>query len=781
VGEHRRIHDPDRLAALAESGLLDQPDVPGLDRLTKLAARLLEVPTALVTMVAHDRQVFASQIGIPPPWTGVRETPLTHSLCQFVVDDDQPLIIFDARDDVRVRENGMVHDLGVLAYAGMPIRVAGQTLGSFCAVDAKPREWSPPELAVLEDLAGAIASEIALIRAADDAQQKADTIRAILEVSHDAYVSIDSDGRVLEWNPAAEALFGWTRDEVTGADLADLIVPADLRPAHRAGLARVRDTNRSMLAGYRLELTALDRTGRTFPIEFSLQATDVHGQLRFHAFLHDISERRDVEEQLRRQAELIDAAPAAIVVRDTDGTVRSWNRGAEQMYGWPATAVVGRTIHTLLSTEFPAGREEVEKSLETTGTWDGELVHRRADGHPIVTLSRHALRPSPGGAGYEVIETDTDITDRRLAEGALAASERQFRIQFHQSTIGQAILLLDGRMGTVNDAYGQMLGYAPEELDGRSIDALTPPEYQADDARLRAGLFAGAYQSYERTKTLIHADGHLVDVRMGVRLVHDADGTPMHLIGVVADITAQVRAQRERDSAAAALTERNKQLGHINRELEQANLLKLDLMGMLSHDIGTPLASILGYSELLAAREVSFAPQLKKIMKAAHRIDQLRHDVLAMCSVDSGTISPERESVDLAPALREAVYAADMSVPIDCPPGIRVLVNPAHFQQILVNFLTNAAKYGGGATCIGVQPAGDRVAVAVRDEGGGVPVDVRDHLFARFTRAAGATASGHGLGLHIVASLAEANGSTVAHHDNVPHGSVFTLTLPASQ
>jgi PAS domain S-box-containing protein len=777
----RRIHDAARLGVLGDTGLLDRPRTPGLDRLTKLATQMLRVPTALVSLVDADRQVFASQLGLHEPWATAGETPLSHSFCQYVVDDDAPLVVSDARDDDRLRDNRAVDEIGVIAYAGMPIRVGGQTLGSFCAIDGKPREWSAPDLAVLEDLAAAVASEIALIRAADDAEQKADVIRAILDVSHDAYVSTDAYGRVLEWNPAAEALFGWSRAEVAGHDLADLIIPAELREAHRAGLVRVQATGRSEMAGRRIEVVALDRTGRSFPVELSLQATKVRDNLRFHAFLHDISARRDAEEELRRQAELIDAAPDAIIVRETDGTIRFWNRGAEQMYGWPAHAAVGRNIHLLLGTQFPKGLTEVEQSLATSGHWHGEVTHRRSDGNTVVVLSQLVVRPAPGGSGYEVIETNTDISERRQAEEALGASERQFRIQFRQSTIGQSILGLDGRLRVVNEAYAEMLGRTTEELAGLHIDEVTAPEDRAEDTRLRAGLFAADFESYVRTKRLVHADGSLVDVRIGIRLVRDADGEPAHLLGVIENITEQVRAQRERDAAHEALVERNDQLADSNRQLEDANLLKLDLMGMLSHDIGTPLASILGYSELLAARDDTGAPQLRKIMKAAQQIDRLRQDVLSMCSVDSGSITTERTPVELAPALREAVEAADMSVPVDCPPGLRVLVNPAHLQQIIVNFLTNAAKYGGGATAVDVRTAGTRVAIAVRDEGAGVPPDVRDQLFERFTRAGNTTAAGHGLGLHIVASLAEANGGSVAHHDNVPRGSVFTLVLPVPE
>ncbi|GAA2891699.1 hypothetical protein Acy02nite_14730 [Actinoplanes cyaneus] len=769
----RLVDRPERVAAVRATGLLDAGEPPGLRRLTRLAARLLGTPTALVSLVLDDRQVFASQIGLPQPWAERGQTPLSHSFCQHVVDADQPLVVTNAREHPLVRDNLAIDEIGVVAYAGMPVRVGGQTLGSFCAIDSTPREWSENDLAVLNDLAAAVASEIELVRVAQHAEETSAVVRRILEVSQDAYVSIDADGLVQEWNPAAERLFGWQRDEAVGADLSKLIVPDEHRDAHRRGLDRVRETGRSVLAGKRLELPAIDRDGRTFPVEFTLQATNMTGgRPVFHAFLHDISDRRAAEAQLRRQAELIDAAPAAIIVRDPDGTIRFWNQGAEQMYGWPAGAAVGRNIHRLLSARFPTHLPELERSLRETGAWAGELEHRRSDGRTVVVLSRHVSRPAANGAEHEIIETNTDITARRRAEEAREESERRFRVQFHQSTIGQVIVGLDGNILHVNDAYARMVGRSPADLAGYGVFLLTHPDDRPGDTEALAGLFAEEGDSYERVKRLVHADGHTIDVHTGVRLIRDADGRPLHLIGIVQDITEQVRAQRERDAAQTVLAERNEQL-------LRANQLKLDLMGMLSHDIGTPLTAIMGFGEMLgdAGLPPDLANLTSRIITAGRRIDELRHNVLAMCQLDAGELSAVRQPVPLAPALRDAADAADTVVPISCPDDVTVLVNPAHLRQIIVNFLTNARKYGGGATAVTVTADDGPVRISVHDEGSGVPEEMRTRLFERYTRASESAAEGHGLGLHIVASLAEANSGRVSYQPGTPTGSVFTLHL----
>jgi serine phosphatase RsbU (regulator of sigma subunit) len=133
------------------------------ERFVRLVRRQLGVPTALVSLVGPDEQVFPGAAGLPEPWQSTRRTPLTHSFCKHVVASAQPLVIEDARLDALVRDNRAVAELGVVAYAGMPLLdVDGQVIGSLCAIDRRPRQWTDDDLAVLVDLAAACSSELQL-------------------------------------------------------------------------------------------------------------------------------------------------------------------------------------------------------------------------------------------------------------------------------------------------------------------------------------------------------------------------------------------------------------------------------------------------------------------------------------------------------------------------------------------------------------------------------------------------------------------------------------------
>jgi diguanylate cyclase (GGDEF)-like protein len=159
------ITDEARLAALGELGVMDSAPGEDFDRFTSLVAELLDAPVSLVTLIDRDRQVFTSARGLTGAWAQVRETPLSHSLCQYAVATEKPFVVIDAHRDPRVFDNLAVRDLSVVAYAGVPLVLAdGHAVGALCAIDHVPRAWSERDLRVLADLAAAVAAQLGLRR-----------------------------------------------------------------------------------------------------------------------------------------------------------------------------------------------------------------------------------------------------------------------------------------------------------------------------------------------------------------------------------------------------------------------------------------------------------------------------------------------------------------------------------------------------------------------------------------------------------------------------------------
>jgi signal transduction histidine kinase/CheY-like chemotaxis protein/GAF domain-containing protein len=153
--------ESERLAALHESGLLDSEPEEVFDRLTREIVARLKVPMALISLVDDQRQFFKSAVGLDACLAEARGTPLSHSFCQYVVAAAEPLVVADARQHPIVQNNLAIPDLGVIAYAGVPIRTGdGFVLGSLCAIDNKPREWSENDLRLLHKLAGEAEREI---------------------------------------------------------------------------------------------------------------------------------------------------------------------------------------------------------------------------------------------------------------------------------------------------------------------------------------------------------------------------------------------------------------------------------------------------------------------------------------------------------------------------------------------------------------------------------------------------------------------------------------------
>lgn len=152
-----------RLEALYQTELMDSGPEERFDRLTRLVAAALSVPVALVSLVDNKRQFFKSTFGLPEPWKTERETPLTHSFCQHVVARAAPLVIEDATLDPLVRGNLAISELNVRAYLGIPLLTGdGHVLGSLCAIDSQPRQWTMREQEILTDFGKLVEEQISL-------------------------------------------------------------------------------------------------------------------------------------------------------------------------------------------------------------------------------------------------------------------------------------------------------------------------------------------------------------------------------------------------------------------------------------------------------------------------------------------------------------------------------------------------------------------------------------------------------------------------------------------
>jgi serine phosphatase RsbU (regulator of sigma subunit) len=241
------LSSPARLVALRKAGLSSEAD-QGMERFARLVAGRLLVPVALVSLIEADRQVFPGMVGLAEPWATRRQTPLSHSIGQHVAATGHPLVLADARQDERTCASLAIGDLGVVAYAGMPLTDSdGHVLGSLCAIDTEVREWSAQELADLADLTAACCTELRLRIAtgvarqaqhqAEVAQQLAETAQNQAEAAQNAAERSDGQARAY----AGQARLALERSE--------LMLQAAEDMADTASLTDVREKLRDLVSG----------------------------------------------------------------------------------------------------------------------------------------------------------------------------------------------------------------------------------------------------------------------------------------------------------------------------------------------------------------------------------------------------------------------------------------------------------------------------------------------------------------------------------------------------
>ena len=193
------LNDAARIRALKVTEVLDADPEEFFDRQTRILQRILDVPTALVSIVDTDRQFFLSAQGLGQPWCELRQTPLGYSFCQYVVARQKPLIVEDARDLEFLKDNLGFTELNVIAYAGFPITISDEGyLGSVCVVDQQPRKWSPLELELIEDIADLVSKELVLRLELKTSQQMQRTLNHAIDEIREANLALTSANQRLE-------------------------------------------------------------------------------------------------------------------------------------------------------------------------------------------------------------------------------------------------------------------------------------------------------------------------------------------------------------------------------------------------------------------------------------------------------------------------------------------------------------------------------------------------------------------------------------------------------
>ncbi|MBG6215609.1 diguanylate cyclase (GGDEF)-like protein/PAS domain S-box-containing protein [Arthrobacter sp. CAN_A6] len=279
----------------------------------------------------------------------------------------------------------------------------------------------------------------------------------LIDTAADGFVGMDAFGVVTDWNRAAEELFGYTKDEAIGRTVSELIMREQDRAAHEVGLRRFVATGQARLVGRPVQVTARHRLGREFPIDLTIWAQDDPDGVSLYAFLRDVSERAAAAELSAQLAAIVTASSDAIFSTELDGTVRTWNPGAERIYGYAAGDMIGRSFVRLVPTDLSAEFEYILAEVSAGRQIEQlETVRLRADGVTVeMSLTVSPVRDEAGTV-LRLAYVGRDITaaktaDRRLREtkDALArqASEMEHRA-FHDPLTGIAnrALLMD-RLG----------------------------------------------------------------------------------------------------------------------------------------------------------------------------------------------------------------------------------------------------------------------------------------------------------------------------------------------
>jgi PAS domain S-box-containing protein len=603
-------------------------------------------------------------------------------------------------------------------------------------------------------------------------------INQILSSITDLFYSLDRQWRFVDVNKRVEDLFGKSRDELIGKVIWEVFpraVDSELYPQFHTAMKEMTPTT--------FDFASKIVPGIWFEAHTYPSATGLN------VYLRDITERKMAEITNSRLAAIVESSDDAIISKDLNGIIRTWNKGAERIFGYTADEVIGKPVTILIPSgrfnEEPAILEQIRQGNQVEHY---ETVRQRKDGSLLdISLTISPLRAQEGkiiGAS----KIARDISERK---------QRSEEILFQAHLLGaveQAVIAtnLEGVVTYWNAFAEKLYGWSAAEAMGASVFDLTPAAHHEQQAaevfeQLRQG------RSWSGEFVVRRKDGSTFPAMVTDWPITDAAGNLTGVVGVSVDITERKQAEEERARLLQAERE-------ARAEAEAANALKDEFLATLSHELRNPLNVILGYSEILSRNEqVSKSAFLQNAVGILRRNalaqSQLVHDLLDLSRLHMGKLSLAMEVVSFRGAIKNAVEtvaaqaaATDIRISVETDSeDLLVMADPLRLEQIVWNLMNNAVKFTdpGGSVKLSLKREGNEAVLKVTDTGQGIDPAFLPQVFEMFRQGDASNSRKHGgmgIGLALVQQLAERHGGQAsASSAGRGKGAEFTIRIPLSR
>ncbi len=493
--------------------------------------------------------------------------------------------------------------------------------------------------------------------------------------------------------------------------------------------------------------------------------------------------RREMEQQFRQMAENIQEIFWITNVKQTQlfyvspGYEDVWGRSCQSFSDNPSRQ---------LDYVHPDDRSHVEHNihLQEKGTF-GEVEFRILRPDCQMRWIRRRSFPLTNSLGVidRIAVLSEDITERKLAESQLKESEERFRGTFENAAVGVAHTNPQGQFLRVNQKYCEIVGYSRQELLQLNFEDISDSKDKELSQKNFHSLIQGQLTSYSLEMQLKRKDGSDVWTHVFVSLQRDAQGEPIHAIGVVEDISERKRLEVE--------------IRHAKEVAERANQAKDEFLANVSHEIRTPMNAILGMTELVLDTELRGDQRqcLKTVMSAGENLLGIINDLLDFAKIEAGkmTLEPYEFSLhsmvgDTLRALSARAHQKGFELICEIRPQTpdALIGDAGRLRQVLLNLVGNAVKFtSSGEVIVQIELVSSgvdnhcEIQFTVTDTGIGIPQEMQKRIFEAFEQEDTSTTrkyGGTGLGLSIAARLVELMGGTILVDSEPGRGSTFEFT-----